>query len=322
MLVRVRHHLWNKLGCSQGFQMSHPNTLPPFAALRAFESVFRTGGIRKAASDLCLNHAVVSRHIRHLEDWLGITLFHNVGNKLHLTDAGAAYHARISVALMELSIATSEIRGEIDDRPLIITCVPGFCVQWVSVQLAELEHVHPDIIVEVRPTDVPPNLLTYESDLDIRYQLDCDLSTKQIRGLRSSQLARPDVIPVASPKVAERVNREGTLAGLVDGPLLHENSHTLWRAWLKLNGLEMTELPGRLHWHAHLAIAAARQGRGVMLGNRYLLEGDLSSGALVEIKIPGTKPHPIGSYMFFSREDGWSKRPLTLVRNFLRSRAS
>lgn len=48
--------------------------LPPFAALRAFEMVGRVGGIRRAASLLAIDHTVVSRHVRALEEWVGVPL--------------------------------------------------------------------------------------------------------------------------------------------------------------------------------------------------------------------------------------------------------
>ena len=44
--------------------------LPPLHMVRAFEAVARTGTMRRAADDLGISHAVISRHIRHLEAWL------------------------------------------------------------------------------------------------------------------------------------------------------------------------------------------------------------------------------------------------------------
>ena len=301
--------------------MTTSNMLPPFAALRAFEAVFRSGGIRKAAVSLNINHAVVSRHIRLLEEWLGAPLFIKHGNRLTLTEPGAKYHARVSAALIDLAMATSEFRGDLIDKPLIVACVPGFCFQWLAGQIAQFEKDQPDTVIVLKPTDATPNLPAYEADVDIRYFRDIEAQQMNGRGLRYYELARPEVIPVASPELAERLTRLGTLEGLLTGPLLHEENRNEWRAWLALNGLDIQEPPGRLHWHAHLAIAAARQGRGVVLGNRFILEADLKSGALVEVTIPNAQPHPIGNYVFVAREDGWSKAPLSTLRHFLKARA-
>jgi len=55
---------------------------------------------------------------------------------------------------------------------------------------------------------------------------------------------------------------------------------------LKKNGVEMpNSISGQVLWHAHLAIAAAKKGRGVTLASSYLVENDLRDGSLVEIFI-------------------------------------
>ncbi len=73
--------------------------LPAFQTLRAFEAVGRLSGIRRAAQDLQLDHAVVSRHLRTLEEWAGTPLIARQNGRSVLTDEGVRYHARISAAL-------------------------------------------------------------------------------------------------------------------------------------------------------------------------------------------------------------------------------
>src|SRR3546814_17482671 len=70
--------------------------LPSMAALLAFEAVGRLGGIRRAAKELMIDHAVVSRHVRALEAWTGAKLIERDGNSAYrLTPRGLAYHAQI-----------------------------------------------------------------------------------------------------------------------------------------------------------------------------------------------------------------------------------
>ena len=49
-------------------------TIPPFEALRAFDAVARLGGVRQAARSLGRDHAVISRHLKALEQWTGARL--------------------------------------------------------------------------------------------------------------------------------------------------------------------------------------------------------------------------------------------------------
>lgn len=73
--------------------------LPPFEALRAFDAVARLGGVRKAAQYLCRDHAVVSRHLRAIEDWTGTKLIQRTPGGAVLTEDGMRYHKQIATAI-------------------------------------------------------------------------------------------------------------------------------------------------------------------------------------------------------------------------------
>lgn len=303
----------------------HPATapaLPPFAALRAFEVVGRVGGIRRAGQVLGIDHTVVSRHLRTLEDWLGLALFERGGGRLVLTEAGRAYHARVSATVHDLLSATRDIMASGASEGLRVWAVPGFATQWLSDQLADFERSKPGFGVELRPTDACANLVRFEADADIRFYGDDWPPPPGGPGLQTLELARPPLMVVASPALAAALTIRAP-DELLAAPLLHEEHHEQWRAWLEANGVrtDSRALPGPLLWHAHLAIAAARQGRGLALANRYLVGRDLETGALVEVAIPGARPVTIGSYWFVARADRWSAPAMARLRNFLRQRA-
>jgi len=109
--------------------------LPPFAALRAFEVLGRTGGIRRAGVELGIDHTVISRHVRALEDWLGVALVDRVGGRLVLTEAGRTYHARVSASLHDLIAATRDVQAAGASDGVRLWAVPGFATQWLSDQL-------------------------------------------------------------------------------------------------------------------------------------------------------------------------------------------
>lgn len=293
------------------------------ASIRAFEAVGRLGGIRRAAASLSLDHSVVSRHLRQLEDWLGVALVQRAGGHVSLTDAGTRYHERVSAALADLALATAEISGREDQKRLLVWCVPGFAAQWVTERVALFEQAFPGYHVELRPTDGRANLLAHEADVDIRFYLDGWPPEPGGRGLQHVELARPEVMIVASPTLAAQLKGRITLETLPQAPLLHEEHDRQWRAWLALNGL--ADMPERLHgpllWHAHLAIAAARNSRGLALANPYLVSADLKSGSLVQLEVPGTRPVVIGAYAYVVREDRWSSDGILRFRRFLLAEA-
>src|SRR5687767_7882625 len=86
----------------------------------AFVRVVQDGSFTAAAKALGLPKSSVSRSIAQLEQDLGVRLLHRTTRKLHLTDAGTAFHNRVSRALADIDEATSaaadlqrELRGPV-----------------------------------------------------------------------------------------------------------------------------------------------------------------------------------------------------------------
>ena len=97
-----------------------PKPLPPLPRLRAFEAVGRLAGIRRAAVELCVDHGVISRHLRALEEWAGVRLVGREQGRVVLTEEGQRYYARISVALREITGASVELLGRNEAHRLSI----------------------------------------------------------------------------------------------------------------------------------------------------------------------------------------------------------
>lgn len=292
--------------------------IPPFAALKAFEAAFRLGGVRKAAESLGVSHAIVSRHIASLEDWLGVSLVSRSGNRLELNQLGKRYHAKVSAAFSELSFATRELRQDDGEQALRLYCIPGLSIQWLSRQLIDFERSNPDIVVDLKPTDTPADLHAHEADANIVFHRDSEGQFAADRWIKVQELVRPEQIVVTSPDLARRIGNLDQAAELLDMPLLHGGHQGDWRAWLAFNGVRMPgQLPGTLCWHVHMAIEAAKMGRGVLLTNRFLVQQELAKEELAELTIQGTASVAIGTYIFMARDDRWTSPPIAALRRFL-----
>jgi LysR family glycine cleavage system transcriptional activator len=297
--------------------------LPPFAVLRAFEAVGRLGGIRRAAMELGVDHAVVSRHLRTLETWTGLALVDRTHGASHLTEDGARYHARISAALTEIARATSDLMQQRSGVRLTIWCVPGFATRWLSPRLDAFRAANEDLEIELRPTDFGPDFERNEADGDIRYVR--DVSAQPVaRGVRSLEFARPGVFPVAHPDAVAGWPEVRSPSDLLKLPLLHEENEDEWRAWLTAQGVDVPQrLPGPRLWHAHLTMAAAGRGQGVALANPFLIGDDIETGRLCRIDPPGARHAAVmlGGYAFLARDGQWDSKPMTKFRNWLRMNA-
>ncbi len=288
--------------------------------LQAFEAFGREGGVRKAALYLGVNHAIVSRHLRALEDFVGTALIDRTSPSHSLTADGLAYHRKITAALQDLAHATEALRGR-EKRDLSIWCLPGFAYNWLSRRLVEFTTQYPEIELEVRPSDREPNFAFNEADADIRY-VRIGEEGFLADGVRRLEIARPEVFAVCSPQVAATIN--GTVAqarDLLTSTLLHEESDVEWRLWLEGQGAEQLpdRLPGPRLWHAHHALEAARLGQGIALGNPLILGSDLEDGRLVAIDLPGRSPgRVLGAYNIMGRQDRWNVKSFALFRSWIR----
>ncbi|GCE82099.1 LysR substrate-binding domain-containing protein [Komagataeibacter diospyri] len=294
--------------------------IPPLAALNAFVAYARTGGIRRAAVALGVDHAVVSRHLRDLENTLGVALRNR--SEGGLTPEGHDYHARIAPLLDGLARATADIRGQMPQ--VTLTCSHGIAYHWLLPRLASFRQLYPGVELMLRPVDsdcrFDPDRIDTVLHADIRYINDHNPVPIPPR-IRALPVARPPVFPVASPACLHRLAHQlRNAADLLHAPLLIEDNDTEWRLWFAGQSVEVAHVTGcsRL-WQAHLALAAARAGEGIALANAYLLEDDLQTGRLVRVT---TTDIPLldvslGAYVLRATEQAWQARPMVMLRTWL-----
>jgi LysR family transcriptional regulator, glycine cleavage system transcriptional activator len=101
--------------------------LPSLNALRAFEAAARHESFTEAANELFVTHAAVSRHIRDLEEWLGIELFRRTGRGVALTEAGERYGRDLTPLFDGLAESTRRVMAQGSTRRLA-----GWCRGWAA----------------------------------------------------------------------------------------------------------------------------------------------------------------------------------------------
>lgn len=298
--------------------------IPSFGVLKAFEAAGQVSGIRRAAQLLELDHAVISRHLRTLEEWAGVPLINRSRQGNFLTAEGIRYHQRITAALEEISRAGAELSQSRQDGRLHLWCIPGFASQWLTSRIHNFQGMHPDIELELHPTDSSPDFTSYQADADIRYVAGRP-GQHSSAVTRRFEIARPPVLAVANPEYAATLPQIRCPEDLLTVPLLHEENTLQWQAWFTSHGVQVTlPLRGPRLWHAHLTLDAARHGQGIALANTLLLRDDFASGRLVPL---GTDPYGrneaghqavLGAYVFTARADRWQSRAVAQFRLWLR----
>jgi DNA-binding transcriptional LysR family regulator len=294
-------------------------SMPPFEALRVFDAVARLGGIRRAAQFLERNHAVVSRHLRSLETWLGVRLVERGASGIVLTETGKSYHQRIGQALDHIGQATTDLVSNGYHNRLHIWSTPGFALYWFSSHLGAFERMHSALEIELRPTDTSPDFSSHEADVDIRFFARYDERPDVSNLLRSTTIAVAPIIAVASASYLDKAAVIEKPSDLLKHTLLHESSPLNWVQWLQACGVDAQgDLQGPKLWQGHLTLDAARRGRGITLINGLVARDDLVSGQLVQVG-KGNKAFPDvpGDYVMTARADRWADTAMRKFRQWL-----
>jgi LysR family transcriptional regulator, glycine cleavage system transcriptional activator len=262
--------------------IQHPMfPLPPLAALRAFETTARLGGLARAAATLNVSTSAVSHQIKGLEESLGVRLLERstgVGG-IRVTAAGAKLLAAASSALTLLEDACSDIRG-ITTKRLTISANVSLSTMWLARRLANFSALHPEIAV---------NALIQLEEPDF-VQLGIDLAIVHVpeRALRPGDvvLMREEVYPVCSPDLYPLASQGLDCCRLLQEA--HDGSPELgWHNWSATLDLPCDFETKIVHYSTFgQAIGAALGGAGIALGRSPLIDPELASGRLVRL-FPG-----------------------------------
>lgn len=297
-------------------------SLPPFEALRAFDAVARLGGVRKAAQSLNRDHASVSRHLRAIETWIGVTLIRRTASGIVLTEDGQRYHQQIAAALDGIALATLDLMRRGQNQRLQIRSIAGFALHWLSARISDFEKSDSGLDIEVRPAERGTPFSSLECDVEIQlvphYGKVQDLGPE----LRSVTIARVPIVAVASADYLARSNPIQAPVDLLQHQLLHEENFDRWGSWLASHGVyDDVYLTGPRLWQSQFTMDAARHGRGIALTNHLVAAADLAERRLVEVGVdkPAFHPRATGDYILVARADRWDARLIRRFREWLAS---
>jgi DNA-binding transcriptional LysR family regulator len=211
--------------------------LPSLNQLRAFEAAARPQSFSKAAEELFVTHAAVSRHVRELEEWLGTQLFVRTGRGVVLTDAGKRYAARLTPIFDAIAEATRDAMIEGDSSHLTVAPDGAFASRWLIPRLGNFNAAHPEIELSVSPGEYISDFYKGEDDIAIRY------GTGGWPEVEAELLCTARIFPVCAPQVIADDPPE-TPDDLARFTLLHENSQQWWADWLRAPVARIRILPG------------------------------------------------------------------------------
>jgi len=234
--------------------------LPPLNAIRAFEAVARSGGIRAATDELFVSQSAISRHIANLEAYLKTQLFLRRGKRLILTDIGREYLQRLEPALDTIAQASARARQNPPSSSLTVSVPPSLLLNWLLPKFRTFLESYPDI--EITWDDH----MTFPEDFK---GIDCAIEYRVEPSSRliSEPLLDDEIVAMASPDYVARY----AINSIEDvrGCLLIETERRLvsWDDVLRSYPWREEQKRLRVALSMH-ALEAARLGYGIALANR------------------------------------------------------
>lgn len=252
--------------------------LPPLNALRAFEAAARHQGFTGAADELCVTRGAISRHVKLLEEHLGVALFRRLPKGIELTESGRRFLPVLTDAFENIGRRARQISSE--DNDLRIICPPTTSIRWLIPRLDQFRESYPNI--QTRLTTAFYDWGDFQSgEFDLGFG--CDPLSQRPDGIEVLPLFPMIIVPACAPNLLEGPTPLHRPTDLAHFTLLHENpDHHDWTAWLSAFEVEGLDLHlGEDFPNLDMAIKAAVMGKGVVMGDLVLTRDELETGQLV-----------------------------------------
>ena len=293
--------------------------LPPPNSLVTFEAAARHRNFTRAAAELGVTQAAVSRQIRTLEDHLGVAVFRRAPKGLQLTREGLRLFQAVTMGLEHIATTAADIRRVRSDAEVTVSTSVTFASYWLMSRVAKFRAAYPDIELRLVASAPVANLAGAGIDLAVRY------GDGRWPGVEATHLLDNEVFAVCAPHYLEGRPPLTEPADLLGETLLnlveYDRNWVTWEAWLREFGVvDKPARRGPQFDNYLILIQAALGGQGIALGGGRLADDFLASGALVR-PIAATLRSESGFYVVVPREVPLSE-PAALFRDWVLAEAA
>lgn len=289
--------------------------LPNLNAIRAFEAAARHSSFARAADELGVSHAAVSRHVRHLEADLGVALFDRHARHIVLTGEGSLFARTAADSLSALEVGTGQLRRGGGSAIVVLDVESDLATRWLMPLLtdASLKALNVHLDIRVRPD--PPRAVLGDVDLAMTW------GAASCIGFKASPFLSSEAFAIAAPSLLAAGPDPDDPAFLTSHRLIHERGLYWWRTYFKARNEHFEDATDHLFFsRAHLCVDAAVRGLGLAIGDDIVCRDHLSSGAL--LRLPGPVLPSRDRYYLLTPDTTALSGPVRKVRNWLLENAA
>jgi DNA-binding transcriptional LysR family regulator len=257
------------------------------AALRCFEAAGRYLSFTQAAASLNLTQSAVSQQVRQLEERLGYRLFVRQARGLALTSNGTTLHAATTKTFAELNHVLQQL-DEPESVSLEVSCLPSFALQWLMPRLADFHRNCPGVSVKLKAefdSLTPRKLEQRGIDAAVRYLPSAEVPA-------GAHILLDEFLVVAASPTYLRRQPPTEMKAWFDGiTVLHDEEPwegapecVEWQTWLgEVMPPSTQQIEGPRFNLSSLAISAALNHQGVVLGRTALIADEVRAGHLLDV---------------------------------------
>ncbi len=264
-----------------------------FASMAVFAKAVEAGSFSAAADALSMSSQMVGKHVRTLEDHLGVKLINRTTRRQSVTEMGRAFHDRVRTILAEVEAAealAAESRAVPRGR-IRVNAPVTFGAHELARVLPEYLAANPEVDVDLTLADRTVDLVDegYDAVFRVGSLGDSGLIARVLRPMEMILCAAPAYIKAHGEPATPDDLRAHECLGFAYGTTRHR-----W-SFMGPDGPITVEVCCRHvvnNGQALLTLALA--GMGIFLQPASLVRDDLSSGRLVQL-LPGykTPTHPM-----------------------------
>ena len=267
--------------------MERPYDLSSMKALICFEAAARHGSFKSAANEINVTPAAVSHQIKALEEDLSCALFLRRHRGVELTEKGAFLLLALQRGFEAISVAVTHLRERPQSVDVTICATTAVSALWLTPKITAFWKTHPTITVAQSVSDVQP--VAGRHDMTIGYL------APPSEGGDCQELFRDRILALGTARFATE-HRIGCVEDLLRAPLVHlsgdDTPWTGWEEWFRVLGYPAPRSRSFLVNNHMIALQAAEDDVGAVLGWEGLMQGMLSRGRLVSL-VPDSIPSSV-----------------------------
>lgn len=278
--------------------------------LRAFDAVYRTKGVSRAAQLLHVTPGAVSQQIKQLEAGLGVQLLQKSGRAIEFTAVGERLAHRVCDAFDRLQDALGDLADDQRQKKLRLKVTPSLAIRWLVPRLHGFYAEHPDIALEIATIAIADDVRLEGADCAIRHGMG------EWADVELDHLFDDEFVPVCAPGQAGQLQAP---RDLLQANLLHSMMRPqAWPLWFGSAGVADPARPrGITLANAALCYQAAADGLGVAMAQRAYVADDLRTGRLV-VAVDHSARTELGYYLVCDPIKA-ATAPVQLFRDWIRT---